>query len=71
MEMETPFDGLLPPENFKRQNLSENVLMSISPSLRNWWDSCARGTFLPAEPPCEVKGEAARVNSACCISYEF
>ena len=30
-----------------------------------------RLTFLAAEPPCEVRGEAARVNPACRISYEF
>ena len=45
--------------------------MSISPSLCNWWDSCAWGTFLAAEPPCELRDEAARVNPACRISYEF
>ena len=45
--------------------------MSISPSLRNWWDSCVRGTFSAAEPPCELRGEAARVNPVCRISYEF
>ena len=31
-------------------------------SLRSWRDSCARGTFLAKEPPCEVSGEAAREN---------
>ena len=29
-------------------------------SLRSWRDSCARGTFLAAEPPREERGEAAR-----------
>ena len=28
-------------------------------------------TFLAAEPPCEVSGDAARENPACRISYEF
>ena len=32
-------------------------------SLRSWRDSCARGTFLAADPPCEVSGEAARLKS--------
>ena len=44
---------------------------STTPSLRSWWDSCARGTFLAAKPSCELRGEAERVNPSCRISYEF
>ena len=61
------------PRKFHKTKLVQECFneSSTSPSLRNWWDSCARGTFLAAEPPCEVRGEAARVNPACRISYEF
>ena len=43
----------------------------IADSLRSWRESWAWGTFLAAEPPCEVSGEAARENPACRISYDF
>ena len=61
------------PRKFHKTKLVQECFneSSTSPSLRSWWDSCARGTFLAAEPPCEVRGEAARVNPACRISYEF
>ena len=43
----------------------------IADSLCSLRESWAWGTFLAAEPPCELSGEAARENPASRTSYEF
>ena len=40
-----------------QSRLINNMQFGLHLSLRSWLDSCARGTFLVAEPPCEVRGK--------------